>query len=74
MEGLSIKMFCRPAQAIRMVYQDKLLSRSFLFRAEAGQVLYIHIPYSFVARKVRVPHYMIRLRNVKYRVVLDFRF
>jgi hypothetical protein len=41
-------MFCRPAQATRILYQDKLLTRSFLFTAEAHQVLYIHIPYSFV--------------------------
>jgi hypothetical protein len=33
-----------------MFYQDKLLSRFFLFTAEAQQVLYIHTPYSFVGK------------------------
>jgi len=53
-----------------------------------GQVVFTFLPvcswspsgtvhtytHSFVARTVRVPHCMIRLRNLKYTVVLDFRF
>jgi hypothetical protein len=67
-------MFRRPTSAIRMLYQDKLLSRSFLFIVEAHQVLYIHIPTAEQVRTVRVPYYIVSLRNLNCTVVLDFRF
>jgi len=52
-----------------MLYQDKLLSRS-----SCSQVL-THIYHtSLYIRIVCVPYYIIRLRNLKYTVVLDFRF